>query len=100
MPCIYFSFALVTSGAGWFYPSLAEAAELLEQARDILEEVKDEEQEAHDNLPESFQQGERGEEMESYIAAIEEAQDYVDNAYCAMGYRNYDYTTSATETRQ
>ena len=40
---------------------LAEAAELLEQARDILEEVKDEEQEAHDNLPESFQQGERGE---------------------------------------
>lgn len=52
---------------------LAEAAELLEQARDILEEVKDEEQEAHDNLPESFQQGERGEEMESYIAAIEEA---------------------------
>lgn len=63
---------------------LAEAAELLEQARDILEEVRDEEQEAHDNLPESFQQGERGEEMESYIAAIEDAQDYADNAYCAI----------------
>ena len=63
---------------------LAEAAELLEQARDILEEVKDEEQEAHDNLPESLQQSERGEEMESYIEAIAEAQDYADNAYTAI----------------
>lgn len=63
---------------------LAEAAELLEQAKDILEEVKDEEQEAHDNLPESLQNSERGEEMESYIAAIEEAKDYADNAYCTI----------------
>lgn len=63
---------------------LAEAAELLERARDILEEVKDEEQESYDNLPESFQQGERGEEMESYIESIGEAQDYADNAYCVI----------------
>lgn len=63
---------------------LAEAAELLEQAKDILEEVKDKEQEAHDNLPESLQNSERGEEMESYIAAIEEAKDYADNAYCTI----------------
>ena len=49
-----------------------------------MEEVKDEEQEAHDNLPESLQNSERGEEMESYIAAIEEAKDYADNAYCAI----------------
>lgn len=63
---------------------LAEAAELLEQARDILEECKDEEQEAHDNLPESLQYSERGEEMESNIQAMEEAQDYADSAYNAI----------------
>ncbi len=63
---------------------IAEAAELLEQARGILEECKDEEQEAHDNLPESFQQSERGEEMESYIEVMEEAQDYADSAYAAI----------------
>lgn len=63
---------------------LAEAAELLDQIRDILEEVKNEEQEAYDNLPESFQQSERGEEMVSYIDAIGEAQDHADNAYCAI----------------
>ena len=52
---------------------LAEALDLISQAKDILEEVKDEEQDAFDNLPESFQYGERGEQMEEYISDIEEA---------------------------
>ena len=43
---------------------LSEALELISQAKDILEEVKDEEQEAFDNLPESFQYGERGDQMQ------------------------------------
>ena len=41
---------------------IAEALELISQARDILEEVKDEEQESYENLPESLQYGERGEQ--------------------------------------
>ena len=52
---------------------LAEAIDLISQAKDILEEVKDEEQEAYDNLPESFQYGERGEQMQEYIDSIDEA---------------------------
>lgn len=63
---------------------IAEAAELLDQARGILEEVRDEEQEAHDSLPESLQNGERGEEMEAYIDALASAGDYADEAYNAI----------------
>lgn len=59
---------------------LEEAFNLIDQAKDILEEVKDEEQEAHDNLPESFQYGEKGEEMEGYIEMLDEAYGYLDDA--------------------
>lgn len=59
---------------------LGNAFDLIAQAKGILEEVKDEEQEAHDNLPESFQYGEKGEEMEGYIEMIEEAYNYLDDA--------------------
>lgn len=59
---------------------LEKAFNLIDQAKDILEEVKDEEQEAHDNLPESFQYGEKGEEMEGYIEMLDEAYGYLDDA--------------------
>lgn len=59
---------------------LEEAFNLIDQAKDILEEVKDEEQEARDNLPESFQYGEKGEEMEGYIEMLDEAYGYLDDA--------------------
>ena len=59
---------------------LEEAFNMISQAKDILEEVKDEEQEAYDNLPESFQNGERGEEMQGYIEMLEEAYDYLYDA--------------------
>ena len=49
---------------------LEEAFNMIDQAKDILEEVKDEEQEAYDKLPESFQNGERGEEMHRYVQDI------------------------------
>lgn len=32
------------------------------------------------DLPESFQNGERGEEMQGYIEMLEEAYDYLDDA--------------------
>lgn len=57
---------------------IAKAIELLEQAREILEQVKDDEQDAFDNLPESFQYSERGEEMEDCIYTIEEFLDSLD----------------------
>jgi len=59
---------------------LGKAFNLVEQAKSILGEVKDEEQESHDNLPEQFQHGERGEEMEGYIEMLEEAFNYLDDA--------------------
>lgn len=47
---------------------------------EILEEVKSEEQDAYDNLPENFQYGERGEEMQNYIEMIDEADGYIEDA--------------------
>ncbi len=59
---------------------LEEAFDLIGQAQSILEEVKNDEQEAHDNLPESIQYGEKGEEMEGYIEMLDEAYGYLDDA--------------------
>ena len=59
---------------------LEEAFDLIAQAQEIIEEVKDEEQEAHDNLPEQFQYGERGEEMEGYNEMLDETYGYLDDA--------------------
>lgn len=56
----------------------------LEELAAEIESVKDEEQEAYDNLPESLQNGERGEAMMTAIenlviagSSIEEALDYL-----------------------
>jgi hypothetical protein len=59
---------------------LAEAFEKIGEVKEILESVKDEEQEAYDNLPENFQNGERGEEMQGYIEMLDEAYGYLDDA--------------------
>lgn len=52
---------------------LAKASELISQAQAIIESVKEEEENAHDNLPESIQYGEKGEQMEEYIDTLDEA---------------------------
>ena len=52
---------------------LERAARLIIEAQEIVEAVKDEEQEAHDNLPESLQYSEKGEQMEEYVQMLEEA---------------------------
>ena len=59
---------------------LAEAFEKIGEVKEIIESVKDEEQEAYDNLPENFQNGERGEEMQGYIEMLDEAYGYLDYA--------------------
>ncbi len=63
---------------------LQEAFAIIEQAKSILETVKNEEQESFDNLPEQFQSGARGEEMEGYIEILEEAFGHLDDANSAV----------------
>ena len=46
--------------------------EIKAEAIDQLSEIRDEEQEAYDNLPESLQDSERGENMQNCIDALEE----------------------------
>lgn len=57
---------------------------LIDEARDIIQGVMDDEQEAYDNLPENFQNGERGEEMAGHIESLEEAAGFLDEAKYAM----------------
>lgn len=61
---------------------LNEIMEQIDQLMDDLEEVQNEEQESLDNLPEQFQEGERGEIMQNAIdnldsawSSLEEAKD-------------------------
>lgn len=64
---------------------LAKAIDLINQAKGILEEVKDEEQEAYDNLPESFQYGERGEQMQEYLDSMDEAYENLEEVEYTLG---------------
>ena len=59
---------------------LGEAFDLIGTAQDILRSVREEEQEAYENLPDSFRDGEKGEEMQNYMEMIEEAEGYLDDA--------------------
>ena len=59
--------------------SIKEAIDLIQQANEILAEVGDEEEEAFDNMPESLQEGERGEQMQEYIDMIDEANEAIDD---------------------
>lgn len=45
----------------------------VQSVHDSLESLRDEEQEALDAMPESLQQGERGEKMSAIIDALDEA---------------------------
>lgn len=47
----------------------------IEEIKEVIEALRDEEQEAFDNMPESLQDGERGEKMQSAIDALEYAAD-------------------------
>lgn len=58
---------------------LEKALSLLGQAQDIIEAVKDDETDAYENLPESFQESERGEQMSEYIDSMDESLSYLDD---------------------
>lgn len=63
---------------------LDRAADMLREAYSIIESCRDDEEDAYDNLPESFQDGERGEEMQEYIDVMDEAMDKIDDAANAI----------------
>ena len=57
---------------------IQKAITLMEAAKEILEAVRDEEQEALDNMPESLQYSERGEQMQEYISTLDDKIDYLE----------------------
>jgi hypothetical protein len=70
--------------------ALTTINERIAEFRGVLEELKDAEQEYYDNMPESFQVGEKGQKAEtavdaidSAIQSIEEAAGYLDEAVAA-----------------
>lgn len=52
---------------------IAEAEAALQAAQEIIQEVRDDEEAARDNLPESLQDGERGQAMQEAIDALDSA---------------------------
>lgn len=63
---------------------IAKAAALIEDAKSILEDALAEEQEYLDNMPESFQNGEKGELAQAAIDALDEAGQHLDDAISAI----------------
>lgn len=50
----------------------------IESAKELLEGIMGEEQDYHDNMPESVQQGSKGEKAQEAITALQEAIDSLD----------------------
>lgn len=63
---------------------LQKIADQLEDLRTQLEEIKGEEQDAYDNLPESFQNGERGEKMQTAIDALDNCDSDIETVVSAI----------------
>lgn len=62
---------------------LDEAMRILEDAKSEVESLRDEMQEWHDNLPESFQQGQKGEQLEEAVTNLETVIEELDGATSA-----------------
>ena len=56
----------------------------IDQAKVLLEYIINDEQEAYDNMPESLQESERGEQMSEYIDTMQEAFDGLDEYSCNL----------------
>jgi prefoldin subunit 5 len=59
---------------------LQKALDKIADAKQIIEGVKQDEEQSYDMLPESFQNGERGEKMQSNIDGLDEAITSLDEA--------------------
>lgn len=58
---------------------LEELDSIRQEAMEMLSSIIDEEQEAYDNLPESLQDSERGEQMQEYIDSMQNVADDLDS---------------------
>ena len=63
---------------------IQKAIDLMFEARMIIGWCKDDEEDAFDNLPESIQMSERGEQMESNVEAMDECIDYLESVEDAL----------------
>lgn len=59
---------------------LDEIAEALDRLKDQLVELREQEEEARDALPESLQQGERGQRMDESVDSLTGAESALDEA--------------------
>ena len=59
---------------------LSTVYDTLTECMNTVEAVKDEERESLDNLPDSFRNSERGEDMENYIELLNESYNLIDDA--------------------
>jgi len=59
---------------------IEEARALLEQAKEIISGCQEQEREYFDNMPEAFQQGERGQRAEEAADALDSATTSIDEA--------------------
>lgn len=69
--------------------AIAAIASDLESIKSRIEELKDEEQNYFDNMPESFQGGQKGEKAQSAVDALDEAENAIETVTDAL--------TTATE---
>jgi hypothetical protein len=58
---------------------LADAKQKIEEGMALLEIARDEEQDYFDNMPESFQSGQKGDDAQEAVDAIQSAYDEVEN---------------------
>lgn len=65
--------------------SIDDVVAKLQELRDEVESLRDEEQDYYDNMPESFQNGEKGEAATAAIEYLESASGYIDNAIEELG---------------
>lgn len=64
--------------------AIKRAYDLIVEAKETIEICLEEEQECYDNLPESIQESERGEEMENNVEQLQECSDNLDYATDAL----------------
>lgn len=82
--------------------AIKERAEALnseiEALQERIESVRDEEQEYHDNMPESFQTGEKGEKAQAAIDALDEAINTCEEMVSTIDGDKFDEVVSSLET--
>lgn len=66
--------------------AINEAGELLARVKEILETARDEEQDYFDNMPESFQGGEKGDNAQTAIGELDNAINSIEEAESSIGF--------------